>query len=182
MSGTAAAVKAPIVATLVAVAVAAIGCGDDEPAAGRASERSPATDKATGDVYLPPRLEPSRRTGERAQAAETVLDVQEGLVTGVGESVCYELTSAAEERLDRAGGDSRRCPDVVEEAIDRWRAEGRAPALVPLGRVEIDGREALVTVKDPERGHYQVRVVHVRNEWELPRFDLDRSPGLVPAE
>lgn len=174
---------APVASIAAALALAVAGCGDEERQTARAGDDSAERGTTTGDIYLPPRLGPSEYTGERAQAAEVVLDVQEGLVTGTGDSVCFELTKAEERRLMRSGGGPLRyCGDVVEETIDRWRAADEAPVLAPLGRVEIDGDEALVTVKDAERGRYQVLVVRRDREWELPHFDLDRSPGLRPVE
>jgi hypothetical protein len=134
-------------------------------------------DTYTG-VHLPPRLKGSRRTGERAAAAEVVLDVQEGFVIKSGQSVCVELTRAAEAR---AAGARRSCAAAVEAATDRWHAAGEDPVVSKVRRVTINGSEAAVTVDHPDGGSYEVRVVKGRN-WKLPALDLANRPGLVPDE
>jgi hypothetical protein len=170
-----------VAVALLAVALVATGaaCGGDDEATGRESGEAAATD---GGVYLPPRLEPSGRTGEAAKAAEVVLDAQEGFVTGSGDMVCFELAHMAEERLMGVGSDDvRACAEIVEQAIAGWRAAGSEPVLWQIGEVDVDGEEAAVDINDPDGGRHRVRVVKALR-WELPGLDLDQPPGLRLVE
>jgi len=172
------AIPARRIALLAAALCLCAGCGsgpDDTTNAGPTDDGPPAA------LQLEPRLNPSGPTGPRAQAAEPIRDAQEGLATGSGQSVCFELTHDLEERVMRSTGTLRACADVVDEAITQLHANGTPPELSQIEHIALHGDTATITVNDPARGTYDVEVIkHPR--WELPRLDLTHPSGLVPAE
>lgn len=160
-------------ASAMVLAAGVLGCGDDADRPDR--EPAPvAADAGARTVIDDP---PLRGSDDRAAIAEVIDDVQEGLAMGHGASVCFELSEAA--RLELHGSadrDLRACGEVVEQAIERWRAAGEEPVLSAIEAIQIRGDEALVTLDVPDRGRHRVRVVN-NSHWELPMLDLERPPG-----
>jgi hypothetical protein len=161
---------------LLAGVIVAGGCGEGgQPTASQPpAVQSPAS---AADA----RPDPAVSGSTRALVAEEVRDVQEGLVDGVPNSVCRELTEVFRARLERVTPGHPDCEQHVATALRRARAAGAEPVLSKIRAVRIDGTRAVVTIEKPDGEVQRIAVVD-KGKWELPALDLGVPPGLQPID
>lgn len=145
---------APMVA--VALALAAGGCGDSDGSGG--SGGSDGTSAGGTD---------------RQQVRSTVEGLYEDLADYDAEAVCERMSPAARRQIAQGaiGGASKpdaTCADAFGEFLDQAKANGglKRTLSAKVGKVEIDGRKALVTVSFGAQAG-QIPLRKVGGEWKM---------------
>lgn len=113
-----------------------------------------------------------RGGGPAGDVKETLYDVQGDFPLGLGNSVCFELTAAGRDEIERSGIGAGDCEARLPTITRRALAGGMRPRRSTVLSVRADGRRAIVVVKDPHRPPYRVPFVKTAEGWKLPSLTL----------
>lgn len=106
-----------------------------------------------------------RDVSERELIKEVLYDVEGDFPLGLANSVCFELTTTGRQEI---GGGLETCEVRLPKITRRALLRGYQPHFSQFRSIEIDGRQAVATVRSFGQGTRRVRFVKTAEGWKLP--------------